>query len=90
MDTVKIFSEFISYLDFIGIEVSLDETTEQIKVVSVLEGMSADQKGIQPNDIILKINNKSTAGMNLQEIVTELRGLVGTEVKLTIFKMERN
>lgn len=68
--------------DGIGIEVSVRNGT--LTIVSPIKGTPADEAGIQAGDRILKINGKSTAGDNLSEAVTRMRGKRGSKVVLTL------
>ncbi len=67
----------------IGAELSAN-AHQQIVVVSPLKDSPAANAGLQPNDIILDINGKSTSGMNLDQAVSDIRGKAGTSVNLTV------
>lgn len=66
--------------------VGLEITTRDgwITVVSPVEGSPAMKMGVLPSDRILKINGKSTKGMDLGAAVKEMRGPKGKSVTLTI------
>ncbi|AFY60018.1 carboxyl-terminal processing protease CtpC [Synechococcus sp. PCC 6312] len=68
----------------VGITITQDEKTKDITVVSPVEGSPAAEAGILAKDIILKIDNKPTKGMDLNEAVGMIRGQVNTKVTLTI------
>lgn len=68
--------------DGIGIEVAVRGGA--LVVVSPIKGSPADEAGIQTGDQIIKINGKSTAGMDLIEAVTNMRGKRGSKVVLTL------
>jgi len=67
----------------IGAEIAFNED-KQIIVIAPLEGTPAKRAGLQPQDIILQIDNKLTAGLSLDEAVTLIRGPKGSSVNLTI------
>ncbi|KKP37083.1 MAG: Carboxyl-terminal protease [Candidatus Roizmanbacteria bacterium GW2011_GWA2_32_13] len=67
----------------IGAEVGLNED-KQIIVIAPLEGTPAQKAGLLPQDIILTINETSTAGMTLEKGVSLIKGKKGTVVNLTI------
>lgn len=71
----------------IGIQITKEETTNNIVVISPIEDTPAAQAGIISKDIIRKIDNKSTEGMELNDAVSMIRGKPGTSVDLVI---ERN
>jgi C-terminal peptidase prc len=69
---------------FYGIGATVDMRDSQIIIVSPLRGSPAEKAGIQPNDIILKINDESTSNLTLNEAVAKIRGPQGSKVKLLI------
>ncbi|KKS69052.1 MAG: Carboxyl-terminal protease [Parcubacteria group bacterium GW2011_GWA1_42_7] len=66
----------------IGAEIGLRKGL--ITVISPLENSPAKAAGLMPGDMILKIDEKSTEGLLVEEAVSLIRGEKGTEVKLTI------
>jgi carboxyl-terminal processing protease len=66
----------------LGIQISEDHGVP--KVISPIDGTPAFHAGLQPGDLIVQIEGKSTQGMGLSKIVRELRGKPGTSVKITI------
>jgi carboxyl-terminal processing protease len=68
----------------IGIQITKEEKTENIIVISPIEGTPADQAGIISKDIIREIDGKSTKGMELNDAVSLIRGKAGTSVKIVI------
>ncbi len=68
----------------IGIQLSLDEKTKNLIVVSPIEDTPAFKAGIQANDIIISIDNNYTDGMNIDEAVKLIRGKKGSTVRLGI------
>ncbi len=68
----------------LGIEVTLDEESGAVKVISPLDDTPAMQAGIQSGDLIVRIDDTPVRGMTLDKAVDILRGPVGKEVTLTI------
>jgi carboxyl-terminal processing protease len=66
----------------VGIELTVRE--ERLTVVAPIEGTPAEKAGIKANDHIVKIDNKFTKGMNINDAVKLMRGEKGTKVTLTI------
>lgn len=60
---------------------------EHPRVTSVLRGATAQKAGVQPEELILKIGDKDTLKMTLEEARNELRGPVGSDLILTIGKL---
>ncbi|MEA5593758.1 carboxyl-terminal processing protease CtpC [Rivularia sp. UHCC 0363] len=68
----------------VGITIGLDEETKKLTVIAPLEGTPAFNAGILAKDTIVKIDGKSTKGMDTSEAVTLIRGEPGSKVRLTI------
>lgn len=57
-----------------------------LRVVEVPAGGAADLAGIQANDIIIGIDGTSVRELDYQTIVERLRGPVGSNVQLDVFR----
>ena len=66
----------------VGIQISLDKQSKEIVVVSPIEGTPASKAGVQPKDVIVSIDGKSTKGMTTEDAVKLIRGKEGTQVTL--------
>jgi carboxyl-terminal processing protease len=51
-----------------------------------MEGTPADKIGVKAEDIILKINDKSTLSMTIDDAVSIMRGDVGTPIDITVVR----
>jgi len=71
-----------------GVGIQLGAKDGKIVVIAPLSGTPADEAGIKPGDIILKIGDKDTTGMSLPEAVALIRGSAGTKVKLVLSRGE--
>lgn len=69
----------------IGAELGQDADKNLI-IVSPIAGFPASKAGLRPQDIITEIDGKSTAGINIAEAVTRIRGPKGTDVTLRILR----
>lgn len=70
---------------FEGIGAQLGLKDGRVVIVSPLKGMPAEAAGLLPNDIIVKVDDKETAGWTVDQAVKTIRGPKGTSVKLTVF-----
>lgn len=70
----------------VGMELGIKGGT--LTVVAPLEGTPAERAGIQAGDKILKIDDKLTDDLLLEEAVNSIRGEKGTKVILTISRKE--
>lgn len=68
----------------VGIQLSQDEKTKDLVVISPIEDTPAAQAGILAQDVIIKIDGRSTQGMSTNDAVNLIRGPVGSSVTLTI------
>jgi carboxyl-terminal processing protease len=68
----------------VGIQIAQDEKTKAIKVISPIDGSPASKAGVLAQDIILKVGNQSTKGMDINQVVSLIRGPVDTQVTLTV------
>jgi len=68
----------------IGISMEQDETTQDVVVSSTEEGQPAELAGIQPQDVLVKINGETTQGMDGLQVSERLRGKPGTPVTITV------
>lgn len=72
----------------VGMEVGMDDNV--LTVVAPLKNTPADNAGIESGDKIIAIDGTITQNMNVDEAVSLIRGEIGTEVVLTIFREGRN
>ena len=70
----------------VGIQIVKDKESDNLVIISPIEGTPAYEAGIKARDRILSINDVSTKGMNIEEAVKLIRGQRGTKVKLEILR----
>ena len=80
----KFEEELSGFFEGVGMEIGIKK--DQLTVVSPVEGTPAQKAGLRAGDKILKINDKDTFDLSIEEAVTLIRGPKGTEVILTIFR----
>lgn len=68
----------------VGIQISQDEETNELVVVAPIEDTPAFEAGLTTGDIITRIDDISTEGMDINEAVNLIRGQVDSEVTLTV------
>ncbi|MEO1404272.1 MAG: PDZ domain-containing protein, partial [Cyanobacteria bacterium J06635_1] len=72
----------------VGIQITQDEDTDDIVVVSPIEQTPAFEAGVRSGDIIRSIDGQSTEGMDLNDAVNLIRGPVNSEVNLILERDE--
>ena len=72
--------------EFGGVGIEITKKENIITIISPIEDTPAWEAGLKSMDKIIKINDESTAEMDLQAAVSKMRGSPGTKVKLTILR----
>lgn len=83
----KFAEELKGSFDGIGAEIGMKN--EQLLIVAPLEDTPASKAGLLPGDLILAINDEPTSNMTVDQAVSKIRGIAGTEVKLTILHPQK-
>ncbi len=68
----------------LGIEVGMEDGL--VKVVSPIEDTPAFRAGVQPGDLIVKLDDTPVKGMSLNDAVKRMRGKPKTDITLTIMR----
>jgi len=69
---------------FEGIGAEVQMVGKQVTIVSPIKGTPAEKAGLKPKDVIVKINGKSTEGLDINQAVNKIRGKKGTVVRLVV------
>lgn len=83
-DADKFEEEISGNFGGVGMEVGVRDG--MITVVAPLPDTPAQRAGLVSGDVLVKIDGESTERMNIDEAVNRIRGEVGTEVVLTIYR----
>ena len=72
--------------EFGGLGIELGTEDGFLKVVSPIDDTPASAAGIQPGDLIVKIDGQPTKGLSLMEAVEKMRGKAGSDIELTLVR----
>lgn len=72
--------------EFGGLGISIGMKDGALTVIAPISDTPAFRAGVKSGDIILKIDDKATIGMNIDESVKLMRGKPGTSLVLTIIR----
>ncbi|MBI6873670.1 S41 family peptidase [Clostridium aciditolerans] len=78
--------DFLNSIDnkMYGIGISVEMVAEGVKVKAVIDNSPALESGIHEGDIIISANDKSLAGLKVEEATSYIKGESGTTVKLQV------
>ena len=74
----------------IGIRLFLHSDTAELTIQSVINDSPAASADIQPNDVIIKIDGKSTKGMGITEAVSLIKGPIDKPIKLVLLRVNES
>jgi carboxyl-terminal processing protease len=70
--------------EFGGVGIQVSTEGGQLRVISPIYGTPAYKAGILAGDTIVKIEDKPTRGMNIDDCIKQLKGKIGTSVNVTV------
>ncbi len=73
----------------IGAYVSMDNDMNVPRVSGVIPGTPAERAELQIDDIIYQVDEESTQGLELSEVVSKIKGPEGTNVHLTLLRGDK-
>ncbi|WP_111641383.1 S41 family peptidase [Marinimicrobium alkaliphilum] len=68
----------------LGIEVGMEDGF--VRVIAPMDGTPAQKAGIEPGDLIIRLDDESVKGMSLNDAIQTMRGPRGSEITLTIVR----
>lgn len=74
----------------IGVMVSQNRETGVINIVTVYDNTPAEEAGVLDGDILYKVEEEEVTGVDLDQVVTKIKGEEGTTVHITIYRPSTN
>lgn len=68
----------------IGAVLTANTDSRQVQILSVYKDSPADKAGMKADDILVSVDGKSISGQTLSEVVSQIKGEEGTQVKLEV------
>lgn len=70
----------------IGATVSQDAKTGIITIIKPFPNGPAYKAGIKPQDVLYMVNGEEVTGVDLSEVVSKMKGVEGTKVKISVMR----
>lgn len=74
----------------VGAVLTQERDSGMIHILRVYEKSPAEKAGMKDEDILYKVDGKEVTGEDLSEVVKQIKGEKGTEVKLTVIRGKAN
>lgn len=85
-ETTALFETTSGTFGGIGVVIMQDRTTGLATFTTIYEDCPGEAAGFKSGDIVYKVNGEDVSGMDLDSIVSRIRGEVGTEVEITVLR----
>ena len=73
----------------IGVQISFDSASGYADVLGALPGSPSEKAGLLAGDKIVTVNGKLYKGMNLKDVVMDIRGKAGEPVTLSVLRADK-
>lgn len=87
-ETQALFESTSGEFGGIGVVISQDVTTNVATFVTVYKDAPGAEAGFEEGDLLYKVDGEDITGMDLDTIVSKIRGEVGTTVEITVLRGE--
>ncbi len=74
----------------LGIQINKSRPDQPLTIIAPIDGTPAAKAGLQPGDVIAKIEGQDTIGLTVHDAVRKLKGEKGTKVTITIQRASEN
>ena len=86
--TSEEFAQYVNNLNhtFYGIGVVIQKEEDYVMITNVMEDGSAYAAGIEPGDLIKKVNGEDMKGLTIDQVQSAVVGELGTEVEIAVLR----
>ncbi|MBR6322286.1 MAG: S41 family peptidase, partial [Lachnospiraceae bacterium] len=74
----------------IGVVIQADEQTGLLRIIKAYSNSPAAAAGVKADDLIAKVEGEDIAGMDMNLVVSRIRGEQGTKVNITVYRPSEN
>ncbi len=74
--------------EFGGLGIEVTQENGFVKVVAPMDGTPADRAGMQAGDLITHVDGESVMGLTLNDAVDLMRGPVGSDITITVSRVD--
>lgn len=87
-ETESLFASAEGVFGGIGVGIMQNPETMEVVFVEIYEGTPGDKAGFLQGDIVYKIDGEDVSGLDMDAVVSKIRGEVGTTVEITVLRGE--
>lgn len=85
-ETAQLYETTSGTFGGIGVAIMQDTTTSLATFTKIYEGSPGETAGFKEGDIVYKVNGEDVSGQVLDDIVSKIRGEIGTDVEITVIR----
>ena len=85
-ETTALFESTSGTFGGIGVVIMQDRTSGLVTFTNIYEDAPGDKAGFKAGDMVYKVNGEDVTGLDLDTIVSKIRGEVGTKVEITVLR----
>lgn len=89
-ETTELYESTSGTFGGIGVGIMQDNTTGLITFTKIYKNSPGEVAGFKEGDIVYKVNGEDVTAQTLDEIVSQIRGEIGTKVEITVLRGENN
>ncbi len=85
-ETTELFESTSGTFGGIGVGIMQDTTSGLVTFTQIYKGSPGEKAGFKEGDIVYKVNGEDVTSQDLDTIVLQIRGEIGTDVEITVIR----